>query len=55
MQHGRRNTYKRIAGIGPGGMKCPCCGPPTGNRKSLRRLVRTRLKVEVRKEIEVER
>jgi len=50
------DIFKRACKLGPGGWKCPCCGPKkTGgskDRAKMRRLSRRRLKVEDRKEIE---
>ena len=41
---------------GPGGLKCPCCGPKPGKeRKKLRRRIRRRLKRTTRKEAEREK
>lgn len=35
---GVRSNYKRIANLGPGGMKCKCCGPAPGKpRKAAKR------------------
>lgn len=30
--------------IGPGGYKCPCCGPAPAERQKFRRVVRRRMK-----------
>lgn len=30
--------------LGPGGLKCPCCGPAPAHRAAARRVVRKRLK-----------
>jgi len=37
---------------GPGGLKCPCCGPAPGkDRKRLRKRIRSRMKQQLREEI----
>ena len=39
------DIFKRCARLGPGGLKCSCCGPAPGKRrKALRRRARRRLK-----------
>lgn len=43
MDYLKRETLKEI---GPGGIKCPCCGPKPGKkRKELRRRARRRAKI----------
>lgn len=44
----------RICGYGPGGYKCPCCGPAPKHRKKERRRVKRKLRQMTQKEIEEE-
>ena len=50
------NTAEKEAcrDIGPGGFKCPCCGPSPKNRPKWRRLMRRRLVAITRKTISTE-
>lgn len=45
------SIHKKILKLGPGGWKCPCCGPKKkGNeRAKMRRLARRRLKEQDKK------
>lgn len=45
------NIFRRVQHIGPGGMKCPCCGPAPSYRDKNRRVARRRIKEITRKEI----
>ncbi len=52
---GTRSNYKRVAQIGPGGMKCPCCAPPVGRpRKAAKRSWKRRERQLVRQEVAME-
>jgi hypothetical protein len=47
------DAFKKHAKVGPGGIKCACCGPAPGKeRKELRRLARRRLKQELARELQ---
>ena len=48
MNHHEKQAHR----VGPGGYKCPCCGPAPGARKKHRRLVRRRMKASVAKTLE---
>lgn len=50
-----RNDYKRELGAlgdkGPGGWKCPCCGPKPGEeRRKVRRAARRKARLALKKE-----
>jgi RNase P protein component len=46
------DTWKRHRPeMGPGGPKCPCCGYAV-SKKGDRRIIRTRIKRETRKEVQ---
>ena len=50
-----RAKYKRHAKIGPGGMRCACCGPAPGKcrkraRRSWKRSERQAVKREIKRE-----
>lgn len=42
---------KEVNKVGPGGYKCPCCGPAPKDRKKWRRRIRHRLEEKARKHI----
>lgn len=42
---------KTVNKVGPGGYKCPCCGPAPRLRKKWRRRIRHRLEERARKHI----
>ena len=43
---------KLVNRVGPGGYKCPCCGPKVKERKKWRRLIRHRLKMIHRRRVD---
>jgi hypothetical protein len=51
-----RSTYKKHAKIGPGGMRCHCCGPAPGRdrkraKRAWKRSERNTVKREIKREI----
>ena len=48
-----KNAYfKKLKNVGPGGMRCPCCGPAPKHRKAFLRAVKRFQRAETRKEIQ---
>lgn len=45
-----KDAWKKVCKVGPGGWKnrCGCCGPETGDKKTSRRVARSRLRLEDR-------
>jgi hypothetical protein len=50
------NINKKVAAgkCGPGGMKCPCCGPSPKHKKAFLRTIKRIVKKTIQKEIRVE-
>ena len=44
-------AFKETCTYGPGGYKCPCCGPAPKHRVKMRRVARRRFKRQTEREI----
>lgn len=44
----KKEMYKDV---GPGGLNCPCCGPPKRHRKRYKRMIKRRLRHKTRQNL----
>ncbi len=45
------NKYTKVSNYGPGGRKCPCCGPAPSLRKAFDRQVKRRERQEAKRDM----
>lgn len=50
-----KGIYKRYTLTGPGGFKCPCCAPQSGNKHAARALVLVKRQGKRREERDLQR
>jgi len=48
------NEEKTCQSVGPGGYKCPCCGPSPKRRREYRRMIRRRIKALVARRLRMD-
>lgn len=50
-----KGNYKRYALTGPGGFKCSCCAPQSGNKHAARALVLVKRQAKRRQDRDIQR